>query len=162
MIAIQRVQTEEIPQVKEVLSYTWTDTYGKFLTQQAIDKVTTVWHSPQALKAQALDPQTYFAIAKDETGKIVGLVTARKNDEETIFMGRLYVHPNYQRQGIGSQLFKAAILAFPGAKRLQLEVEQENEKGLNFYRKQGFKELQKKEESLEGVTLHSIVLEKIL
>src|SRR5438128_1361452 len=129
MITIHKVQVEDVPRVKELLSYTWTDTYGTFLSQQAIDKITAVWHSPENLKAQALDPDTYFAVAKDQTGKILGLVTIRKIDTETSHLGRLYVHPSYQRQGIGKMLFEAAITAFPHLKKMQLEVEEENKKG---------------------------------
>jgi ribosomal protein S18 acetylase RimI-like enzyme len=160
MITIHKVQIEEIPTVKELLSYTWIDTYGHLLSHQAIAKVTAVWHSPENLKAQALDPETYFAVAKDDLGNIVGLVTARKIDPETNYLSRLYVHPSCQRLGIGKRLLEAATTAFPHAKKMQLEVEEENKKGLSFYLKHGFKRLETKSEVVEGVSLHSVVMEK--
>ncbi len=161
-ITVQKVALDEIPQVKKLLSYTWSDTYGSFLSKRTIEKVTAVWHHPENLKAQAQNPDIYFATAKDETGKIVGLVTVRKISDDTLFMNRLYVHPRHQRQGIGKQLLETAIKAFPAVRKLQLEVEEENKKGLGFYQKQGLRELQRKEEHIEGEILHSIIMEKVL
>ena len=103
---VQKVALDEIPQVKKLLSYTWSDTYGNFLSKRTIEKVTAVWHHPENLKAQAQNPDIYFATAQDETGKIVGLVTGRKISDDTLFMKRLYVHPRHQRQGIGKQLLE--------------------------------------------------------
>jgi ribosomal protein S18 acetylase RimI-like enzyme len=161
MITIYKVQQEDISEVKQVLSHTWKDTYGSFLSDKTIEKVTTVWHDPEALKAQAMNPEIYFAVAKEE-GKIVGLITARKIDDVTIFMNRLYIHPDYQRQGIGSKLFDSSLEAFPNAKVVRLEVEEENKKGLSFYLKQGFKEVERKTDEIEGEILKSIVMEKIV
>jgi ribosomal protein S18 acetylase RimI-like enzyme len=159
MITIHKVQQEDIPEVKQVLSRTWKDTYGSFLSDATIEKVTTVWHDPEALKAQAINPEIYFAVAK-EGGKIIGLITVSKVDNITIFMNRLYIHPDYQRQGIGSKLFNSSLEAFPNAKVVRLEVEEENKKGLSFYLKQGFKEVERKTDEIEGEKLKSIVMEK--
>ncbi|MEM7538792.1 MAG: hypothetical protein AAF639_41920 [Chloroflexota bacterium] len=52
--------------------------------------------------------------------------------------------------------------AAPDAKRLWLEVEAENEKGLSFYRKHGFVEQETKEDVIEGEMLQTIVMEKQL
>ncbi|BCL82284.1 N-acetyltransferase [Ktedonobacteria bacterium brp13] len=160
MITVHRVKAEELLQVKELLSATWIDTYGHFLSERTIQKVTAVWHHPDALQAQAKDPTIYFGVAKDETDKIVGLVTVQKVDAHTLFMARLYVHPQYQRQGIGGQLMSTAIHAFPGMQKLQLEVEEQNQKGLTFYVKQGFQRLRVQQEEIEGELLHSILMEK--
>jgi ribosomal protein S18 acetylase RimI-like enzyme len=161
-ITVQKVALEEIPQVKKLLSDTWSDTYGSVLSKSTIAKVTAVWHHPDNLKAQAQDPAIYFATAKDETGRIVGLVTVRKISADTLFMDRLYVHPRQQRQGIGIQLLETAITAFPAGSKLQLEVEEKNTKGVGFYQKHGFRELHRKEAHIEGEILHSIVMEKVL
>lgn len=161
MITIHKVKQEDIPEVKQVLSHTWKDTYGSYLSDKTIEKVTTVWHDPEALKAQALNPEVYFGVAKED-GKIVGLITVRKIDDRTVFMHRLYVHPDYQRQGIGSQLFDTALQAFPDTKVVRLEVEEENKKGLSFYLKQGFIELERKTDEIEEEKLKSIVMEKRL
>ena len=162
MVIVQRAKVEEIQEIKRVLSDTWIDTYGSFLSQDTIQKVTTVWHDPQLLASQVQNPDIFFGVAKDESNTILGLVTVRKQDDDTVVVGRLYVNPQYQRKGIGSKLLEESIIAFPGTRRLRLEVEKQNEKGLSFYQKQGFREISRKEEKVEDETLEVIEMEKQL
>jgi ribosomal protein S18 acetylase RimI-like enzyme len=162
MITIGKVTIKDIPEVKQLLSYTWKDTYGSFLSAKTIEKVTTVWHHPEALKSQAENPDIYFAVAKDENSRIVGLVTVGRIDKKGVHMGRLYVHPDVQRQGIGSQLFTAALKAFPNAQVMRLEVEEENKKGVSFYYKLGFREVEVKIDDIDGEEMRGIVMEKML
>ena len=161
-VTIHRAQPDDIPEAKQLLSETWIDTYGSYLSERAIQRVTSVWHDPKRLAAEAQHPQIYFAIAKEASGQIIGLTTVRQLDDEVIFMSRLYVHPTYQRKGIGAQLLHAAIEAFPGAKRLRLEVEAQNRKGRAFYRKHAFHEIGTRSISIEDDVLDGLVMERAL
>ena len=162
MIAIQPAEVGEVQEIKQVLSETWIDTYGPFLPLEVIRKVTSLWHSPETLSAEIKNERVFFNVAKNEQGEIIGLLTAGRPSEEVIYIARLYVLPGHQRQGIGARLMEACIAAFPGTETLRLEVEEQNEKGLSFYRKQGFREISRKEEGLEGVSLTVIEMEKKL
>ena len=160
MITVQPAGVEEVHEIKQVLSETWIDTYGPFLPAEVIQKVTTLWHSPETLAAEIENSRVFFTVAKDEHGAILGLMAADRSSDEVVSVGRLYVRPGYQRRGIGGMLLDACIAAFPGARRLRLEVEAQNGKGLSFYRKQGFKEISRKEEEIEGISLKVIEMEK--
>ena len=127
-----------------------------------IQKITTLWHSPETLAAEIEDPRVFFHVAKSEHGAIVGLLTAGQPGSSAIYIGRLYVLPGHQRQGIGARLLEACIAAFPEARRLRLEVESQNKKGLAFYHKQEFREKSRKEEELEGIPLMMVEMEKQL
>lgn len=48
------------------------------------------------------------------------------------------VDEKYQRCGIGQSLFDYVVKELPDLKRITLEVRKSNEKGLNFYLKNGF------------------------
>ena len=132
-----------------MLSYTWVDTYKNFYSKTTIKKVTNVWHSIKNLSQQTKNPKFYFAVAKIDKGKIIGLITVRKVNDNTIFMQRLYVHPKYQRQGVGKKLMDKSVKYF-SAKKIKLEVEERNVKGISFYMKNGFKKIGKKKEKVEG------------
>ena len=162
MITVQPAEVEEVQEIKQVLSETWIDTYGPFLPAEVIQKVKTLWHSPETLAAEIENPRVFFGVAKDEHNSILGLVTAGRQGEEFVTVARLYVRPISQRQGIGGKLLDACIAAFPEAQRLRLEVEAQNEKGLSFYRKQGFKEVSRKEEKIEETTLEVVEMERQL
>lgn len=162
MVKIERAKVEEVQEIKQVLSETWVDTYGPFLSQETILKVTSTWHDPKLLALQIQDPGIFFGVAKDENDRILGLVTARKRDTDTVVIFRLYVHPRHQRKGIGGRLLEESVLAFSGVRRIQLEIEEQNHKGLAFYLKQGFKEVGRKEEWVEDEVLKVIEMEKRL
>lgn len=162
MIKIEAAKAEEAQAIKRVLSETWVDTYGPFLSKQTIQKATSVWHAPKHLIAQIQNPEIFFYLAKDERKSVLGLITARQIDHETLVIYRLYVHPQHQRKGIGRRLLEASVSAYPGVKKLQLEVEEQNQKGLAFYRKNGFIETGRKEEKIETERLIVIVMEKQL
>ena len=162
MVKIERAKVEEAQEIKQVLSETWVDTYGLFLSQETIRKVTSAWHDPKLLTLQIQDPGIFFGVAEDENDRILGLVTARKRGTDTVVISRLYVHPQHQRKGIGSRLLEESVLAFSGVRRIQLEIEEQNHKGLAFYLKQGFKEIGRKEERIEDEVLKVIEMEKRL
>lgn len=162
MITVLRAKVDEVQQIKQVLSETWIDTYGPFLPLEVIQKVTSLWHSPETLAAEIENERILFDVAKDEHGAILGLLTAGRPNDEVVYIARLYVLPGHQRQGIGGKLLDACTAAFPGVRTLRLEVEAQNEKGLSFYRKQGFIEISRKEEELEGISLMVVEMEKRL
>ena len=161
MVTISRVSQSEIPATKELLGYIWKDTYGSFLPEEVIDTVTAAWHRPETLWAEAQHPNVYFGVARLATGAIAGLVTLRMLDDgETGFLSRLYVHPAYQRRGIGEALLQAATDAFPQIKQVRLEVEDQNSKGRAFYARRGFVQIGSKTEEVAGVALNTLVLVK--
>ena len=162
MITVQPAEVDEVQAIKKVLSETWIDTYGPFLPAEVIKKVTELWHSPETLAAEIENARVFFHVAKNEQGAIVGLLTAGRPSDDIVNIGRLYVLPGYQRQGIGGKLLEACAAAFPEAQRLRLEVEAQNEKGMAFYRKQGFEEVSRKEEKIEETTLEVVEMERQL
>jgi ribosomal protein S18 acetylase RimI-like enzyme len=160
MVSIERANVEDVPEIKQVLSETWRATYSSFLSQATIDTVTSVWHSPDQLAAEIQNPRIFFAVAKKGDGTIIALTTVGQISDDTVVLSRLYVHPQYQRQGIGSQLLQAGITAFPTARTIRLEVEENNRPAYTFYHNHGFRETESKEERVEGDVIKVTVMEK--
>ncbi len=160
MISIQPATVDDVAEIKEVLSDTWIDTYSSFLPVEVIHKITTLWHSPEGLASEIEDERVCFSVAKNEHGAILGLVTAGRPSDEVVYIGRLYVLPGHQRLGIGAKLLDACESFFSGFQVLRLEVEAQNEKGMSFYRKQGFRETSRKEQEIEGISLVVVEMEK--
>jgi ribosomal protein S18 acetylase RimI-like enzyme len=67
------------------------------------------------------------------------MVSAGMIDDNTARIFQLYVLPSFQKRGIGSKLMDAAIKHFDRTKKVVLEVEEGNRKGIAFYAKYGFK-----------------------
>jgi len=61
-------------------------------------------------------------------------------DEELpeIVLYMLYVHPQWQRQGVGLALLRAVVASFSGAKAIHLEVLKDNAAAIAWYKAEGF------------------------
>lgn len=160
MVRIERANVEDVAEIKQVLSETWRATYSSFLSEATINTVTAVWHSPDQLAAQIQNPRIFFGVAKGGDGTIIALTTVGQISDDTVVLARLYVHPDYQRQGIGGQLLQAGLTAFPTARTIRLEVEANNHAAYTFYQTHGFRATESKEERVEEEVIQVIVMEK--
>jgi GNAT superfamily N-acetyltransferase len=71
-------------------------------------------------------------------GRIIGSVRGTMN-EETCFIGRLIVHPDFQNRGIGTRLLNEIEQTFSQAKRFELFTGDKSERNLYLYQKQGYR-----------------------
>jgi ribosomal protein S18 acetylase RimI-like enzyme len=161
MIAIDRARIEDIAAIKSVLAATWRDTYSSFLPEACIAHAAAQWHSPKVLEAELGRASTFAGVARDAAAGVVGMVTAHSHDD-LLVIARLYVLPEFQRQGIGEKLIEASCRAFPQSRRVRLHVEEQNPKGRAFYRKLGFRQIGVQVDDVAGTKLTSIAMEKEL
>lgn len=75
--------------------------------------------------------------ALDEDGAIIGSVRAFC-DNETVYIGKLMVHPSKQGQGIGTQLLLEMEKQYP-KQRYELFTSTRSEKNIALYQKLGYK-----------------------
>lgn len=162
MITFHKATSKDVLEIKNLLRETWLDTYSSIYSQDAINMVTSEWHSVEFLLQQIEDPKGSFVVAKDGE-KLIGMCNATI-EHETHFVNiqRLHVLPGYQRQGIGSNLMKEVIKKFPKAEKIELEVEKQNHRAYSFYKKHGFRKSGEKVFEVNGVSLPCIVMEKIV
>lgn len=162
MIKIYKAKVEDVSEIKKLLYKTWVLTYLGLYTQEAIDKITSDWHSMKLLRKQILDQSILFLVAKDGN-KIVGMCnTASYIDEgNRINIQRLYIDPKYQRQGIGTILINKVVEAFPKAHKIDLEVEKKNEKAISFYKKNDYKIVREKIFEVQNVKMPCFLMEKL-
>ena len=100
---------------------------------------------------------TQATFLKAATGStIAGSVRARMH-ERTCVIGRLIVHPDFQRQGIGTLLMDAIESAFPAAARFELFTGDKSEGNIRLYTRLGYRVF-RKEQLSSYVTL--VFLEK--
>ena len=99
--------------------------------------------------------QIFLKVIKEN--KIIGSVRAyEKND--TCFVGKLIVEPEYQNAGIGTKLMTEIEKRFERIRRFELFTGYKSKKNLYLYSKIGYKEF-RREEISDKLTL--IFLEKV-
>lgn len=94
--------------------------------------------------------------AVDENNTIVGSVRAYY-DNDSVYIGKLMVHPEKQRQGIGTQLLAAIEKEYP-QQRYELFTSSKSIKNIELYERSGYKIFREKQITDE---LKFIYLEKL-
>ena len=73
----------------------------------------------------------------DNTGDIIGSVRAYQKGE-TVYIGKLMVHPKYQKQGIGTKLLIGIENEYPN-KRYELFTSTKSISNIKLYQRMGYK-----------------------
>ena len=90
----------------------------------------------------------YFAISSK--GQVIGGIIVFPQAPREYNLGRIFVDPDFQNQGIGTQAIEFLWSEFPLAKRWTLGTPEWNQRTRHFYKKVGFEEV--------GVDAHEGVL----
>jgi ribosomal protein S18 acetylase RimI-like enzyme len=162
MIKYQRPGISDAVAISALLKKSWKDSYSDLFSQEELRKVSSEWHAVEAISDRVTDRSVFVEVARDGD-RVVGVCDATFDIAVgKINIQKLHISIDYQRQGIGSELNKRAVSAFPGAKRVELEVLTKNDKARAFYKKHGFRNVGQKTFELEGVKLPCVVMEKSL
>jgi len=92
----------------------------------------------QTLEGIRSDMESQVFLKAMVNGRIVGSVRARL-DRETCLIGRLAVHPDFQRRGIGTRLMGEVEIRFGAAGRFELFTGHRSEGNIRLYRKLGYR-----------------------
>lgn len=112
------------------------------LAYQSEAKIYGDFSIPPLMQTQAemeTDLRTQVVVKAMNDEEIIA--SARAFEQEgTIFIGRVIVHPRLQGQGLGKQIMAAIESRFPHARRFELFTGHRSIRNLNFYRGLGYQE----------------------
>jgi len=135
----RRLSPGDVEELRELLRICWIDTYTGILAGSVIDTAIQEWQSKKSLLGGLVNPRGYYA-GYFVGGVLVGMVSAGKIAPDAVKIFQLYVRPGNQRKGIGKALMDGAVKHFASdaVRKVVLDVEKGNQKGVSFYRKYGF------------------------
>jgi GNAT superfamily N-acetyltransferase len=114
------------------------------------------WYSDDSLRAAVEESIFIVAVAKCS---IIGFIQLTPNQARGHKIRRMYVIPQHQRCGIGTRLLEHALcVAGPGT--VGAIVEEQNEKGRQFYERRGFSLVDKRMMNFFGYGLPVITYHK--
>ena len=97
--------------------------------------------NPTMLK-NALEHSLFLISARDEEGNLIGFLRAVGDGYSIVYIQDIIVLPEYQRQGIGTQLLRQTLEYFKEVYQMILTTDSEL-KTLAFYESNGFTALSK-------------------
>ncbi len=98
-----------------------------------------------AWQAKIMRIGEYYKI--DHDGEIIGGVIVFRKKVREYEIGRIFITPRYQNQGIGKQVFELVWTLYPLARRWTLETPAWNLRNRHFYQTVGFEEIGMDEEN---------------
>ena len=94
-----------------------------------------------AWQARAMKFGDYYKLAAGK--QIIGGIVVLREGVREYQVGRIYIEPEFQNQGIGTEAFQFLWEAYPLAKRWTLGTPAWNQRTRHFYKKVGFVEIGK-------------------
>ena len=125
MIKIDKLTKEDIPQVVLLEEQFLGETLGSEMLENELE-----------------NEFMCFLSAKDNK-KVLGYIGAYVINGELEILN-FVVDGLHQRTGLGTLLFNELLNRYPDAKTVVLEVREQNEKGINFYKKNNFNVISKR------------------
>ena len=133
---IRTAMRADLDAVKRLLAETWHATYDPIIGADKVDEITAMWHSPEALGSRLSAPNSEFLVADTGSG-ITGMAFASQ-DGKVIDLQQLYVSPQYQGSGIGTNLIGELLSCFINAQTMRVQVASANAGAVGFYTACGF------------------------
>lgn len=151
---IRTAEGHDVPGIERVARASWATTYAGIIPEEIQCRLLDTWYSAAAL-ARALSTRGSTFLVAASAGTIVGFAQYVRRSGATAELTRLYVLPEHQRGGIGTQLLEAGVAACrqQGARHLTVSVERDNAVGRAFYRKRGFAEIGEHTQDVQGYSL---------
>ncbi len=130
----------DIDAVAALARTVWQATYAALISQAQIDAMLADRYAAARMRAQLDDPTHAWRVARQARDAApLGFAHAYL-DGDACKLDKLYVHPAWQRRGVGAALL-AAVEAWARtqpARRLRLQVNRGNTQALRAYAKYGF------------------------
>lgn len=150
-IEIRPAALEDISAIQNLLKLVWQKTYTPIIGAQKVEELSNIWHNSERLKLDIDRDNMTFLVADNNTRIIAtGCLTIyedqTKDQPKTLMrnyteavIGRMYVHPAAQNQGLGKLLLERLLEPLHRGTRLSLTVEPQNKSAIEFYQRHGFK-----------------------
>ncbi len=140
MLDLVKVEGENLETVAKLAHHIWNIYYPPIVGQAQVDYMLERFYNLDSLKKQEAEGQLFYLIESDT--KPIGFISISQKEEANYFIHKFYIDSAIQGQGFGEQTFeiiKQFICTDKLINSIQLTVNRQNYKAINFYFKIGFK-----------------------
>jgi ribosomal protein S18 acetylase RimI-like enzyme len=150
-IIINKASLEDLETLQSLGKQTFYETFAKDNSKEAMQKYLEESFSTEKIKSELNNPDSQFFIAWEEDNPIgylkvnSGKAQTELQDETSLEIERIYVKSSHHGKKVGQLLYDKALETAKQFNKsyVWLGVWEENERALNFYKKNGFVEFDK-------------------
>lgn len=151
MVSIRIISSKDLDELQRVSRQTFHETFATVNSAENMAKYLEEELSTAKLSAELANPDSAFYFA-EENNEVIGYLKlnfgqaqTELKDGKAVEIERIYVLAAHQGKQIGQLLYQQALKAANeiNAEYVWLGVWEENQKAINFYRKNGFVEFNK-------------------
>lgn len=160
-VFIRTASKRDLPAIRQLLVDTWHATFDSILGADVVDQCAGEWASDASLTAKLDTPHSEYILA--DTGEMLSGIAYATAEGKTVTLHQLYVRPELQGQGVGTQLMQELFFCFDEADSIELSVHPENAGAIGFYKAGGFSETGKTDwTGPDGLVIPHLVLARKL
>ena len=135
-LKFRKASTNDVGIIAGLANRIWKKHYVNIISMEQIDYMLEEMYSAKSLMQQIEEGHHFTLVYNDEHP--VGYISLNSMDGKNYFLHKFYIEVDDHGKGIGSQLFDYVLKQMPAAESIQLYVNRENYKAINFYFKHGF------------------------
>jgi ribosomal protein S18 acetylase RimI-like enzyme len=135
-LKFKRASKDDAKLIAQLADNIWRKHYISIITMEQIEYMLNQMYSVESLSQQMNEGHQFTLVYNGETP--VGYISLNSTDGKNYFLHKFYIEVADQGKGIGSELLAYILGQMPNAETIQLFVNRENFKTVNFYFKHGF------------------------
>lgn len=156
LIQVRNATTNDILSIQQVAHVTWHHAYEHSMRPDTRAQVLAEFYSEESL-ARSLERKGAVFLVAEEQDRIIGFLQALPRPRSGYEITRIYVLPQWQRKGVGSQLYAALAEQLP-TQPLWTLVQRDDQAAIAFFKKHGFGQQRELELPVFGETLPFVEL----
>ena len=136
-LTLQLCSKEDTGKIAELAGLIWNQHYRSIISEEQITYMLSSMYNHASLLQQMQEKKHlfYFVVFN---GKAVGFLSVHEATPEAWFLNKFYIDQTQAAKGLGTAAFEA-VIKLHNIKKIELTVNRQNFKAINFYFKNGFR-----------------------
>lgn len=135
-LVYKTAKAEDASLISQLADGIWKKHYPSIISMEQIEYMLKNMYSNEQLLKQMSLGHTFTLVYLNNNP--VGYISISTSNNKNYFIHKFYVLVNEHKKGIGTALFNYTLKQIQNAKTIELTVNRQNYKAINFYFKNGF------------------------
>ncbi len=164
----RKATTNDCELINAIAAKIWAPTYEHLMSPEQLDYMFEMMYAPENLRlAMKEGGQTFLIFSEDEgsDSQDIGYVSYETLGDHNFYLQKIYLLPSRQGRGEGKQMLEMFLEHLraldPQARRLGLNMNRDNKKALDFYRRNAFEIVGRRDKPIgHGYFMYDYILER--